>query len=125
MSKVGTVGWFDLTVPEAGKVRDFYCAVAGWTAQEHDMGAYADYEMFTPDGERVAGVCHRRGPNKDVPPQWLIYIAVADVNASLDACIANGGQVLSPAKEMGSYGRIAIVKDPAGAVAALWEQAGA
>ena len=30
---VGTIGWKDLTVENAERVRDFYMGVAGWTAE--------------------------------------------------------------------------------------------
>ena len=29
---VGTIGWTDLTVPDADGLRDFYSAVVGWGA---------------------------------------------------------------------------------------------
>lgn len=28
---VGAIGWFDLAVPDAAPVRDFYAGVVGWT----------------------------------------------------------------------------------------------
>jgi predicted enzyme related to lactoylglutathione lyase len=117
--KVGTIGWIDLTVPDASKVRDFYCKVVGWTTSEVDMGGYADYCVHPPDGDPVAGICHARGTNAEMPPAWLIYITVADLNASLAKCRTLGGEVVTAVRDMGGYGRIAVVRDPAGAVCAL------
>jgi predicted enzyme related to lactoylglutathione lyase len=37
--EVGSVGWIDLTVPEAEEVRDFYSAVVGWKSEPVDIGA--------------------------------------------------------------------------------------
>ncbi|MHC4939091.1 MAG: VOC family protein [Planctomycetota bacterium] len=123
MSNPGEIGWFDLTVPDAKAVRDFYRAVVGWDSQDHDMGEYSDYEMVVPStGQRVAGVCHARGPNAEIPPQWMLYITVADMEASIAACESGGGEVVVPPREVGSYGKIGIIRDPAGAVCALWEQ---
>lgn len=123
MSNPGEIGWFDLTVPDATAVRDFYRAVVGWESKDHDMGEYNDYEMIVPaTGARVAGVCHARGMNADLPPQWLAYITVADVDASVRACESGGGEVVVPVREMGPHGRIGIIRDPAGAVCALWQQ---
>ncbi len=34
INEVGTVGWMDLTVPDAPALRDFYSAVVGWTSSE-------------------------------------------------------------------------------------------
>ena len=36
---VGSIKWFDLTVPDATAVRDFYRDVVGWTAVDFDMAA--------------------------------------------------------------------------------------
>ena len=48
MSNPGEIGWFDLTVPDATAVRDFYSAVVGWESKDHDMKEYNDYEMVVP-----------------------------------------------------------------------------
>lgn len=120
---LGTVGWFDLTVPDADRVRDFYSAVVGWKAEGVDMGGYQDYCMSPPGGSHVGGVCHAKGPNTGIPPAWLIYIIVADAQASADQAVASGGSIVRPVTSMGASGRMAILKDPAGAVFAVFEQA--
>ena len=81
----------DLTVPDAAPVRDFYRDVVGWTAAEVDMGGYQDYTMAAGD-DPVAGVCHARGGNADVPPVWLVYFTVAELDESLRRCAAAGAK---------------------------------
>lgn len=120
----GAIGWIDLTVPDAEEVRDFYTAVAGWRAAPVSMGNYADYAMHPAgDGEPVAGICHARGVNAGLPRQWLVYITVTDLDGSLQACLARGGAILRDPTGMGEMGRFAVIRDPAGAVAALFEPA--
>ena len=119
--KTGTVTWFDLTVPAATQTRDFYRAVTGWQSTGCDMGGYEDYAM-TPRGaaEPVAGICHARGANADLPAQWLIYINVKSLATSIRKCRALGGEVIAgPRGLMG--GRFCVIRDPAGAVAALYQ----
>jgi uncharacterized protein len=119
--KPGTVGWMDLTVPDADRVRDFYAAVAGWQVLPVEMDGYNDYCMMPPGTDTpAAGICHRRGDNANIPSQWLIYINVPDIAAAIRACEANGGKVVAPLREMGG-GRMAIIQDPAGAIAALFQ----
>jgi len=36
--EIGSLGWFDLTVPDAEKVRDFYSKVIGWLNQVRALG---------------------------------------------------------------------------------------
>jgi uncharacterized protein len=117
----GSITWRDLTVTDAERIRAFYEKVVGWTSTPHDMGDYADYNMnLAATGETVAGICHARGTNANVPPQWLMYINVADVQASARACVELGGAVLDGPRRMGS-GLVAVIRDPAGAVCALWQ----
>jgi uncharacterized protein len=120
----GRIGWFDLTVADAPQVRDFYRKVVGWKVSEVDMGGYADYCLHVPgSGEVVAGLCHARGENADLPPAWLLYITVADLDESLRQCEQAGGQVRVAPRSLGPPGRFAVIEDPAGAVAALFEPA--
>lgn len=117
----GSIGWVDLTVPDAAVVRDFYRAVVGWEVGEVDMGEYSDYMMNRPGGQATAGVCWARGANAGLPAQWLIYITVADLDQSLARCRELGGEVLAGPKGSPGKPRYAIVRDPAGAVAALYD----
>jgi predicted enzyme related to lactoylglutathione lyase len=122
--EVGAIGWLDLTVPDAEKIRDFYSAVVGWKPEAVDMGEYSDFNMTSPgSGKAMAGVCHARGMNADLPAQWLVYITVTDIDHSVAQCNDQGGKVLAGPKGMGSHGRYCVVQDPAGAVAALFEPA--
>ena len=119
---IGTVGWFDLTVPNAPVVRAFYERVAGWTATPLSMGDYDDYIMSaTGTGAPVGGVCHARGKNAGLPAAWLMYITVADLEASLTACEASGGRILSAPRNAGGPARFAVIEDPAGAPVALYD----
>jgi uncharacterized protein len=119
-SEIGAVCWTDLTVPDAERVADFYRQVVGWTSVPVDMASYRDYCMNTPEtGRTVAGICHARGVNADLPPVWLIYIVVADVDESAAACRRYGGEVLAGPRELGEHGRFCVIRDPTGAIAAL------
>src|SRR5258708_4514619 len=107
----GTISWQDLTVADAEGVRDFYRAVVGWKAESLSMGAYSDFVMNA-DGTPVAGICHARAGNADLPPVWLIYITVEDLNHSLSEGPRAGGTLL-PAPRSDVGGRCALSKGPA------------
>lgn len=81
---IGKILWQDLTVADATALRDFYAAVVGWQYSPQSMGNYDDYNMSLPEsGETVAGICHAQGSNAELPPQWLLYIGVADLDHSI------------------------------------------
>ncbi|MDE2967313.1 MAG: VOC family protein [Chloroflexota bacterium] len=118
---LGRIGWQDLTVGNAEQVRDFYSAVAGWQSQPLSMGDYDDYVMLSPDGESaVGGVCHARGVNARIPPVWMVYINVEDLDSSVARVTELGGEIVDGPREMGE-GRFAVIRDPAGAVCGLIE----
>ncbi|MBC8425889.1 VOC family protein [bacterium] len=118
---VGAIGWLDLTVPDAGPVRDFYAGVVGWTPAPVPMDDYEDFAMLTADGEPAAGVCHARGSNAGMPPQWLAYVTVENLEASMAKCRELGGEVVEGPRGLGDFGTFCVVKDPAGAVLAIVE----
>ncbi|SEL64127.1 hypothetical protein SAMN05216262_11621 [Colwellia chukchiensis] len=123
-NKIGTMAWLDLSVPNANAnaVKSFYQAVIGWQSEGVAMGEYEDYVMLAPDSEdAVAGVCHAQGVNKDLPPAWLPYFLVADINASIASVRAKGGDLVTDIKSMGGD-KYAVIKDPAGAVCAIYQK---
>ena len=75
--------------------------------------------MTAPDtGEPVAGVCHARGANANLPPQWIVYVTVADVEASARRAAELGGAVLDGPRQMDGRD-FCVIRDPAGAVLGL------
>jgi predicted enzyme related to lactoylglutathione lyase len=121
-NKIGTMAWLDLSVDNADEVKSFYEDVVGWKTGNISMGDYNDYAMLEPnDNEAVAGVCHAQGVNKDLPPAWLPYFLVADIETSIAAVKEKGGALVTEIKSMGSD-KYAVIKDPAGAVCALYQK---
>jgi len=118
---IGKIGWIDMTVDDATGLRDFYKEVVGWKVEDTNMGDYSDYTMMSPaDGAAIAGVCHARGSNSELPGGWLIYITVADVAASAAACVANGGKLLVEPRGLAG-GSFCVIEDPSGATSALYQ----
>ena len=119
--EIGAIGWVDLTVDNAEELREFYAAVTGWQPSPVSMGCYDDFNMTAPgSGTPCAGICHSLGANAELPPSWLIYITVDDVDASAKKCQDLGGEIVAAPRDMGQMGRYCVIQDPAGAVAALF-----
>lgn len=121
-NKIGTMAWLDLSVGNADEVKSFYQDVIGWKVDNISMGNYDDYAMLEPSNdEPVAGVCHAQGVNKELPPAWLPYFLVADIEHSIAVVQANGGALVTNIKSMGND-KYAVIKDPAGAVCAIYQK---
>ena len=119
VSNIGRVEWIDLTVDDASRLKDFYCAVVGWSSTEVEMGSYSDFNINLPGTQdTIAGICHARGSNANLPSQWLIYVRVESVKASAAKCEKIGGKILDGPRRMGGS-NFCVIEDPAGAVMAL------
>jgi len=116
---LGAIEWCDLTVENAENVKDFYCSVVGWESSSASMGEYDDFNINLPStGDTIAGVCHARGINSNLPAQWLMYVRVKDVSVSAIKCKELGGVVLNGPRKMGSE-QFCVIQDPEGAILAL------
>ncbi len=121
--EIGSISWVDLTIPNADEIKKFYEKVAKWKPEPLSMGEYNDFVMNTSETKTaVAGVCHSRGSNAGLPPQWLIYITVENIDESLQSCTELGGKVICDPKNYAGMGRHCVIQDLAGAVCALFEQ---
>lgn len=117
---IGSILWQDLTVNNATSVKEFYQSVIGWKASPQNMGDYDDYNIQNENGDTIAGICHNKGINKNVPPQWLVYVKVENVIVSISKCEALGGKIIDGPRMMGKN-NFAVIQDPAGAVLAIIE----
>jgi len=115
----GTPCWADLMVTDREAAWAFYRTVLGWEIADSgpDMGHYGIARV---DGKAVAGV-GEPPPGDAPPPAWTTYLATDDLDATLAAVQAHGGQVAVPAMEVGDTGRMAVGVDPTGAVFGMWQ----
>ena len=122
-NETGSIGWIDLTIPDAEKLKNFYTEVVGGKSENVSMGSYNDFNMISPStGNPVAGLCHKRGGNSETPSQWMIYIIVENIEESIKRSTELGGKVVLGIKDMGDYGKYCIIQDPVNAVCALFQK---
>jgi hypothetical protein len=83
-------------------VKNFYQQVIGWKADAVSMGEYDDFAMIAPiSGEAVSGICHARGGNAGLPPMWLPYFLVENIDESIKQVEQQGGSLITSVKSMG------------------------
>ncbi|MBO9491940.1 VOC family protein [Endozoicomonas sp. G2_1] len=118
----GQLAWIDLTVNNAVEIKNFYQQVIGWREHQVDMGEYSDFAMMPSEtDDAVAGICHAKGPNQDLPAVWLPYFLVEDLDAAVEQTRQNGGKCLTEVKAMGAD-KFVVIQDPAGASCALYQK---
>ncbi|MFC7329594.1 VOC family protein [Marinactinospora rubrisoli] len=113
----GAPAWFDMTVPDLRTAERFYSELLGW---EFDLGPYA---LAGVAGRRVAALTETWNEETGPPdrPCWTTYLATDDVGATLHDATAAGGTVLTQRRDVPGFGSMAVVREPAGTVVALWE----
>jgi predicted enzyme related to lactoylglutathione lyase len=115
-----TFAWAELNARGVEKAISFYSAAFGWTATTIPMGeGQPPYTRFTLRDGMVAGAMEMNPMvPASVPSYWMVYFAVADVEASFRKAMAAGArEMLAPQDFPG--GRFAILSDPQGATFGL------
>jgi predicted enzyme related to lactoylglutathione lyase len=105
----GSVTWNEASLDDAGRAREFYGRVFGFSFDPVD-GA-EDYTTFRVD-ERPLGGLGTAQPG--TPRGWLTCFSVASTDDAVAAVEAHGGKVVMPATDT-PFGRFAVVEDPWGA----------
>jgi predicted enzyme related to lactoylglutathione lyase len=113
----GALCWNELASPDLDGSADFYGALFGWQTAPFE-GSDQPYLVIQNDGRANGGIRDVMPPG--TPPHWLVYFATGDLDASIAQVGELGGEILAGPISM-SIARIAIVRDPQGAVFALYD----
>jgi len=109
--------WHELTTPDLPTATQFYADVLGveWEAMPMETGD--DYTCLMVEGRPVGGAFPP--PMEGIPPHWEVYFNAEDADATAARVRELGGQVLQEPWDVAGVGRLAILRDPQGAVFGL------
>lgn len=126
MHTQGSFCWRECGTRDAAAARAFYGELFGWQAVEHPMPGEAGVYTILKRGEQdVAGLYEMTGPQfEGIPPHWATYVAHDDVDAAVAKARAQGAEVLGGPFDIPDVGRMAVLRDPQGAVIQLLKSAG-
>ncbi|HSK37583.1 MAG TPA: VOC family protein, partial [Actinomycetota bacterium] len=110
----GTFCWVDLGTNDAKGAKAFYGGLFGWEFEDLPVGDQATYAICRLDGRAVAGLYD--GAER---PAWGSYIRVADADRATERARQLGAEVLVEPCDAPGGGRVATVRDPAGAEVSL------
>jgi len=115
--------WVELNTSNADSAKQFYTKLFGWTAHDNPVGPDMVYTMLQLDGQNVAALYQQNTQQQaqDMSPDWLVYISVADIEATVAKTIALGGSVLAGPAEVMDAGWMAHLQDPEGTMFAIWQ----
>lgn len=119
----GRFCWLELATTDIDSARSFYQELFGWEYNDVPMGEGSVYRMPHLRGRDIAGM-YNLGPDQrsqGIPPHWLPYIGVDDVDISADQARELGGNLCAGPFDVMDVGRMAVFQDPTGATFALWQ----
>lgn len=89
----GKFVWYELMTTDTKAAETFYKDVVGWDARDAGMPGVS-YTLFTKGERQVAGLMTmpEGALEMNVPPAWLGYIGVEDVDAAAATVAAKGGR---------------------------------
>ncbi len=118
---VGAFCWSEHMSPDPAAAAKHYQSLFGYGVKETDMGPMGTYRILTRGDRQTAGIMKQ--PQPGVPPSWLHYVHVSDVDASTRNAKEIGGQVFMQPMDIPNIGRFSVIADTTGGVVALFKGA--
>jgi hypothetical protein len=113
-----SIAWNELITPDPVEAVRFYSELFGWTTEAFPMPG-GSYTMLKHGEKSFGGVM--APPQQGIPPHWLNYVSVPDLDAAVAKAKSLGAKVCLEPMVVGEAGRIAVITDPQGASIGLHE----
>lgn len=111
-----TFVWNELATSDPERARRFYGDVLGWTFEPFTLPS-GDYWVASAGDALAGGIGGlQTGPPGTTTSTWTSWIGVDDVDAVVTRAVASGGLVIEPPTDVPEVGRVAILRDPTGAL---------
>ena len=122
----GKIIWRDLLTNDPAASQRFYGELFGWTFESvgtaSNLKSNTSYTLIRHNGKLIGGMIDTLALNsRDDISQWVVVMSVEDIDASVEAATANGGKIITPATDLQSRGRLAVIRDAEGALLGLLE----
>lgn len=124
----GTFCWPELGTTDTKAAFRFYKELFDWGIQETPLPDGSTYAMLKKGGDDAAAMytLMQEMVKQGIPPHWMSYVAVDDVDATAKKIEANGGKVVMGPMDVKPdgklfIGRMAVAQDPEGATFSIWQ----
>ena len=122
MREPGALTWTELATNDTAGAKKFYTSLFGWKEKTSDGGGMT-YTEFSVGDTPQAGMMAMTDEMKaqHVPPNWLPYFQVVDCDATANKAKELGGSLIVPPTDIPNTGRFSVIRDPQGAVFAVYK----
>ena len=112
--KPGHFCWNELVTSSVPAAKKFYSSLLGWKTKAFGKGM--DYTIILKGKDKPQGIGGMmKCPQPGQSAQWIPYILVDDVDATVRKAAKLRGKVCMPPMDVPTVGRIAVLSDPHGA----------
>jgi len=115
VNDVGALCWNELATADVERAKSFFGELLGWE-YETDGG----YVSIKNAGSLNGGMREQSKQERGIPPNWLPYFTVENVDDAAGQGEQLGGRRLLPTTEI-HVGRFAVIADPQGVAFAVFE----
>lgn len=120
----GTFCWVELGTSDNEAAKSFYTQLFDWEYTDNPMGPdQGVYTILKLNGKEIGGL-YKLMPDmvaQGIPPHWMSYVAVSDADATVEKAKAEGATIMMGPLDVFTMGRMAVIKDPTGAVFSIWQ----
>lgn len=111
----GAMSWNELATRDVSTAKAFFERLLGWAVQTGDIGGGNMYTGIFLDGDHPNGGMIQMDEKwpQEIPPHWMTYFTVDDVDAAAAKVEELGGAVKVPPRDI-PVGRFSVVSDPQG-----------
>ena len=128
MPKHGEICWTEVATNDLEKSDAFFTKLFGWNIKS-DKNPEFEYRHFEDGKGHDVGGMYQMNPEMfgghAVPPHFMTYIAVDDVDATVNQVKELGGGVVREPMDIPGTGRMAVITEPSGATFAIIKLNGA
>jgi predicted enzyme related to lactoylglutathione lyase len=121
----GSFCWAELATSDPKAAKDFYASLFGWTFVDSPMGPGPEdvYTVLQLAGKDVGALYKMMKEQADhgVPPNWMCYVTVESADEKARKATGLGATVVAGPFDVQDYGRMAMIRDPEGAMIAVWQ----
>jgi predicted enzyme related to lactoylglutathione lyase len=124
MREPGSLTWTELATRDTEAAKKFYTSLFGWKEKTSTGGGMA-YTEFSASDTPFAGMMEMNAQMvaMHVPPNWLPYFQVTDVDATANKAKELGASLAVPPLDIPNTGRFSVIQDPHGAAFAIYKPA--
>jgi predicted enzyme related to lactoylglutathione lyase len=117
----GTFSWAELATSDADGAKAFYGELFGWEVEDVPAGPDMTYTMARVGGKEAAAMYQQGEREQGIPPNWHSYVTVESVDDAAARAKNLGATLVQDPFDVMDVGRMAVIRDPTGAIFFAWE----